>query len=140
MTIPTETVFVDSSGWIALLNSRDSLHSRAKELYRDKLRGGSRLLTTTAVLLEVGNWLSPSPLRQLATDLLDRIERSNLVSVVFVDNDLYTRGWAIYRERPDKDWGITDCISFAVMAEQRILEAFSADHHFEQAGFVRLLF
>jgi len=140
VTIPTETVFVDSSGWIALLNSRDSLHSRAKELYRDKLRGGSRLLTTTAVLLEVGNWLSPSPLRQLATDLLDRIERSNLVSVVFVDNDLYTRGWAIYRERPDKDWGITDCISFAVMAEQRILEAFSADHHFEQAGFVRLLF
>ena len=45
----------------------------------------------------------------------------------------------LFAERPDKDWSLTDCISFVVMQEQGICEALTADHHFEQAGFVALL-
>ena len=139
MTHPPNIVFVDSSGWIALVNSRDSLHHQARRVYLDKLESGARLLTTTAVLLEVGNWLSPSNLRTLALDLLEKIEVSSLIEVRHVDSNLYNKGWELYRERLDKDWGITDCISFVVMRERSIVEAFSADHHFQQAGFVKLL-
>jgi hypothetical protein len=46
-------------------------------------------------------------------------------------------GWL--RDRPDKDWSLTDCISFVVMEDENIKEALTADHHFEQAGFVALL-
>ncbi len=41
--------------------------------------------------------------------------------------------------RPDKDWSLTDCISFVVMEEHGITDALTGDHHFEQAGFRALL-
>jgi hypothetical protein len=45
----------------------------------------------------------------------------------------------LFRQRADKAWGLTDCISFVVMREREIPEALTADEHFEQAGFVALL-
>jgi hypothetical protein len=49
------------------------------------------------------------------------------------------RGLDLYRSRPDKDWPLTDCISFVVMAQRGITEALTGDHHFRQAGFTPLL-
>ena len=49
------------------------------------------------------------------------------------------RGVALYAERPDKDWSLTDCISFVVMRTMDITEALTGDRHFEQAGFTALL-
>jgi predicted nucleic acid-binding protein len=45
----------------------------------------------------------------------------------------------IFSTRPDKEWSLTDCISFVVMNERGITDAFTNDHHFEQAGFQILL-
>lgn len=41
--------------------------------------------------------------------------------------------------RSDKDWSLTDCISFMIMTENAMKEALTGDRHFEQAGFVALL-
>ena len=57
------------------------------------------------------------------------------MKTVFAD----TLGIALYAERPDKDWSLTDCISFVVMREMDISEALTGDRHFEQAGFTVLL-
>jgi hypothetical protein len=54
-------------------------------------------------------------------------------------NELYRKGWQLYRERLDKDWGVIDCISFAIMQERGIVETLTGDRHFQQAGFVALL-
>jgi predicted nucleic acid-binding protein len=62
-----------------------------------------------------------------------------LATVVHVDTALWERGWALFVARPDKDWGLTDCISFVVMQDRRIMQAFTSDHHFVQAGFKRLM-
>jgi uncharacterized protein len=52
---------------------------------------------------------------------------------------LLERGLQRLRERPDKDWPLTDCISFVVMEDEGIREALTGDRHFEQAGFTALL-
>jgi predicted nucleic acid-binding protein len=46
---------------------------------------------------------------------------------------------SLYRQHADKAWSLTDCISFAVMREKRLTEAFTSDQHFQQAGFIPLL-
>jgi len=53
--------------------------------------------------------------------------------------ELFERGLNLYRQRPDKDWSLTDCISFVVMREHGVTKALTADRHFEQAGFAILL-
>jgi len=54
-------------------------------------------------------------------------------------HDLWQRGADLYLHRPDKEWSLTDCVSFIVMEERGLTEALAADHHFEQAGFTALL-
>ena len=63
----------------------------------------------------------------------------NHVTIVPPDDALFHRGVEFYAQRPDKDWSLTDCISFVVMEERGIREALTGDHHFEQAGFAALL-
>jgi uncharacterized protein len=45
----------------------------------------------------------------------------------------------LFSARPDKEWSLTDCISFVAMNERNITDAPTSDHHFEQAGFRILL-
>ena len=44
-----------------------------------------------------------------------------------------------YSIAPHEHWGLTDCISFTVMAEQLLTDAVTADEHFRQAGYRALL-
>jgi predicted nucleic acid-binding protein len=53
--------------------------------------------------------------------------------------DLFNRGLVFYSQRRDKDWSLTDCISFVVMEERGVTEALATDRDFKQAGFVTLL-
>ena len=134
-----DLTFVDASGWIALVNANDTLHHQSVRLFQQRLNDGRGFVTSSVVLLEVGNWLSPVPLRRLASGLMERIEHSTRIQVVELTPELYRKGWQLYRERPDKDWGVIDCISFTIMQERNIVEALTGDRHFQQAGFVALL-
>jgi len=96
-------------------------------------------VTTSLVLIEVAGVLAVPQVRGLAVELERRYRESELDRLVWVDEDLYRRGWEIYRERSDKDWSLVDCVSFIVMWDCGLAEVFGADHHFEQAGFRRLL-
>jgi predicted nucleic acid-binding protein len=59
--------------------------------------------------------------------------------VVPPSQQLFAEGISLYRSRLDKEWSLTDCISFVVMRREGLTEALTGDHHFEQAGFVALL-
>ena len=100
------------------------------------------MLTTDAVLTEVANGLSRVGHRLLAQRIITLVQQSvalDTAELIHINADLWQRGWQLYTSRPDKEWGLTDSFSFIVMQEYAIAEAFTADHHFEQAGFVRLL-
>ncbi|MCL7454743.1 MAG: PIN domain-containing protein [Anaerolineae bacterium] len=137
-----ETVFWDTSAFVALGNADDNLHEQAAQV--SEVLGWQRahILTTSAVLTEVANTFSKSVWRPVAQHFLDSVHQSvamGLATVVHIDAALWERGWALFVARPDKDWGLTDCISFVVMQDRRVMQAFTSDHHFEQAGFNRLM-
>jgi len=128
--------FADTGYWIALANARDDLHVRAREWSR---RLPPHLVTTEPILLEVGDALTTSPLRRLAVALIADVRADPAILVVRLDERLLVRGLELFAARADKEWGLTDCISFVVMQDRGIAEALAYDEHVLQAGFRALL-
>ena len=91
------------------------------------------------MVLEIGNALAKQRYRAAAVRLLEALENDPVVEIIPLPEGLYARAMQLYRERPDKEWGLTDCVSFVVMQERSITEALTADDHFRQAGFRPLL-
>ncbi len=97
------------------------------------------LVTTEFVLLEVADALSASQLRSRTVAYIEWLRRWSQVHIILADHQLLLDGWRLYSQRPDKDWGLTDCTSFVIMTHEHIGSAFTSDRHFQQAGFVKLL-
>jgi uncharacterized protein len=130
-------LFLDTAFALALFSSADQYHRRALK-WLPVVRAANEVWITEAVLVEVGNAFSELN-RARAVDFNRRAYRTPNMRVAPVTSSLLERAWELYAERPDKQWGLTDCISFTIMADQSLTEALTPDHHFEQAGFVALL-
>lgn len=128
--------FADTSYWIAILNTEDALHTKAVELSQ-YLRGS--LVTTQWVLAEPLDGFSDSGTRKGVSAFVRALEQQKNTVITPASDDWFHRGLSLYEQRQDKEWSLTDCISFITMENMEIVEALSADHHFEQAGFVALL-
>jgi predicted nucleic acid-binding protein len=128
--------FADTTFYLALLNAGDQYHPVATRLAA-LVRG--RTVTTTWVLTEVADALSRPFHRVETARFISDLRNDPRVFIPPPSSRLFDEGLQLYAERPDKEWPLTDCISFVVMRQQGLAEALSADHHFEQAGFVILM-
>ena len=126
------TVFMDTYGLIGWVNMRDVGHQRVKS-YLDSYSGN--IVTTEWILLEFADAFSLSNTKLLAIEAIKRFHRLPMFEVVGFDPKVQQAGFDLYESRLDKDWSLTDCVSFAVMTQRGLTEALTADHHFEQAGF-----
>lgn len=129
-------VFADTSYYAAVLSPKDALHEIAVE-WAD--RNHYPIIVTEFVLLELGNSLRLLENRRLFLVLLDIIRNDPRTTLIPASTELLNAGLILYRNRVDKEWSVTDCISFVVMRERGLTEAVTADHHFQQAGFRALL-
>ena len=128
--------FADTFYFLALLTREDESHAHAVAILKDLK---TEIITTAWVLTEVADGLAPARNRAGFGRLLDVLQDNSWVTILPPEPDLYERGVALYLARTDKDWSLTDCISFVTMQERGITEALTGDRHFEQAGFVALL-
>ncbi len=129
-------VFADTAYFIALVSPADELHARAKEI----TPGVARPLVTTAwVMTELVDALSRPPNRAAGAGLVRDLYRDPRVTVVPPTQELFDAGLDFFEQRQDKDWSLTDCISFVVMEQHGLSDALTADRHFAQAGFNILL-
>ena len=132
-------VFLDTSFAIALSSQTDRNHLQAVKLASQLELHKTHLVTTQAILLEIGNALSKQKYRIAAIQLLESLETDRNVEIVSLTNDLYHQAFNLFKQRQDKEWGLVDCISFVVMQERGITDVLTADAHFQQAGFRALL-
>lgn len=129
-------LFLDTYALIAWLNPRDKDSARVTTFLSANL---DRMLTTEWVLMELVDAFSAAPSRAKVVELIRSIRTDPLIKIVGYSSSTYQAGFNLFAARPDKDWSLTDCISFAAMSQHKITAALTADHHFEQAGF-RALF
>lgn len=134
-----DKVFVDTAAWIALLNTSDALHQPAKQVMNQLQQQKAFLVTTEFVLLEVADALSAPAIRTKTIAFINGLRQLNILQILPISQALFANGWQLYSQRPDKEWGLTDCTSFVVMTQEQITIAFTSDHHFQQAGFIKLL-
>ena len=132
-------LFIDTAYLIALLSPTDELHVKATQLSEWIVADDISLVTTRAVLLEVGNALSKQRSRRMAAGFLRLLEQNDAIEIVPMTDDLYFKALSLFESRMDKEWGLVDCVSCIVMRERKIERVLTADKHFQQMGFQVLL-
>jgi hypothetical protein len=128
--------FVDTAFFLALVLQRDEFHSSAVR-WQEIAEGG--FVTTDYVLVETMNGLSGQSSRAVAHALVQQVRTAGEFEVIPASRRLMDAGMELFRTRLDKEWSLTDCISFVIMQERGLVDALTADHHFEQGGFRALL-
>jgi len=132
-------IFLDTAFAVALITPKDIFYEKAHDLSKQLRASETPLITTRAVLLEIGNSLAKENTRKAAIEMLESIEADETITTVAVTEELYEEAFKLFRSRMDKEWGLTDCISFIVMKKFGVTEALTTDRHFEQAGFKPLM-
>jgi uncharacterized protein len=132
-------VFADTFWWIALANRKDNWHQQAKNLTPSL--SDARIVTSDEVLIEFLNFFSNlgTQLREKSSALVEAINSDANSIVIPATRDTFKKGRELYRDRTDKEWSVTDCMSMNHMSERKIREVLTHDHHFTQAGFTILL-
>jgi len=129
-------MILDTSGLMCVFDRRDFRHRDASEFYN----AAPTRLTHNYVLVEFvalaqARNAPRAEALQFVADLFDDPE----IEVVWVDTNLHLGALALLQERLDKAWSLCDAVSFLLMQQRGLTEAFTTDHHFEQAGFIKLL-
>jgi uncharacterized protein len=134
-------IFADTSGWANYFVRTESFHQEAKQLMQQWRKDFTPVITTNYVLSElVALFISPLRIpRQQQIQAIETIKAVEWVKILHIDQTLADQAWEFLKMRDDKMWSLADCSSVVVMKQRRISQGFTTDHHFEQAGFVRLL-
>jgi predicted nucleic acid-binding protein len=131
-------VLLDTGYLLALELANDENHQAAWEHWQEVLRSPPPLVTTSSIFSEVVTFFNTRGYHAKAVEVGNSLLRSPSVQLIHVDETLFHAGWAYLQQHQDKEYSLTDCISFALMQRLGIRTAFSFDRHFAQAGFQKL--
>jgi uncharacterized protein len=137
--IGLDTWFLDTGFVIAVASRQDQHHAAAQQLYSQMRQTKRRLLTTDAVLFEIGAAFSKVAMRQQGLQLINALLTDDSVEVVSITEPLRTSALQLFAQHADKDWSLCDCLSIALMRARGMDQALTPDHHFAQAGMVALM-
>ncbi|NJM49288.1 MAG: type II toxin-antitoxin system VapC family toxin [Alkalinema sp. RU_4_3] len=135
------SLFIDTSGWASIFIPTEMHHPIAAQHFRQAIETHTAIITTNYVITELVALLN-SPHRLPRSRIFNHINivRQNAsITRIQIDPTLDQTAWELCQQRPDKPWSLVDCSSFVIMQQMNIQQALTTDHHFEQAGFIRLL-
>ena len=99
------------------------------------------IVTTDEILTETLNYFAESGeyFRGIVSREIEKILLNQNVGIIEATHENFLDGFELYRNRIDKGYSLTDCISMNAMRRRDIGEVLTHDHHFEQEGFRPLL-
>lgn len=128
-------VFVDTGFLIALEVQDDQNHRAAQLIWDQLLAEPLTLVSSTYVFDEVVTFFNARNMHSRAVEIGTSLLESPSITLVQVDEHLFTQAWTHFCRHKDKSFSFTDCVSFILMKAQRIKKALTFDRHFSQAGF-----
>ena len=133
------SLLADTSFFIALTDKDDAHHAVA-QAWKQHLRVHPRQLVLHAgILMELGDGFARLSRRETGRRLVETLLGATEVTCLQITDNLLVEGSKLYIGSKDKEWGLTDCVSFVLMKKLRITKSLTADPHFRQAGFEALL-
>lgn len=128
-------VFIDTSAFLAIKNSRDTYHKEAITTKNVLLSRGEPLITSDYVLDESYTIIRFRAGHRIAIEFGEEVRQSRLIEVIPVGPKFIEDAWSFFKKHKDKDYSFTDCTSFVIMKQMKIHRAFTFDPHFSHAGF-----
>ena len=128
-------IFIDTGAFLARYLSHDQYHTQATAAWE---RIGSRretCFTTNFVLNEVFTLLGRRAGNLFAAERAQNIYASKAIKILRSDHHAELQAIEILQKFADQRVSFTDCVSFAMMRQEKIKRAFSFDRHFHMAGF-----
>jgi predicted nucleic acid-binding protein len=131
--------FLDTTFAIALVNQSDLFHKKAIQLADQIEAAGILIVTTQLVLVRISNALSRQRYHTEAVHLLESIDADPNITTIPLSEAIYHKAYQLSCDHEDKQWDMTDCISFVVMKENGIKDALTTNPVFQQMGYCSLL-
>lgn len=132
-------LFLDAGYVIALEAADDQHHTTAIQGWHKLTQALPPLITTSYVFDEIVTFFNSRGRHDKAVEIGNRLLESAKIEVIQVNEDLFYAGWQFLQKHNDKNYSLTDCISFVVMKQHGVKSALTFDGHFVQAGFEKFL-
>ena len=127
------SVFIDTSGFIAVLDKDSASHAEAARAWMDILTSEEDLVTTNYVLVEtsalVQNRLGMAAIKVFQEDVVP------VLRIEWIGKDVHHAAMGIMLAAGKKKLSLVDCVSFETMRLLGVTTAFTLDKHFKELGF-----
>jgi len=128
-------LFVDTGGWMACADAADPAHARAAAARDAALETGLALVTTDFVVDETLTLLRLRLGLAAAEAWWRQVDGSSRLRWERISVERFDKARQLFFRYRDKRFSFTDCTSFVVMQELKIVRALATDRHFRQMGF-----
>jgi predicted nucleic acid-binding protein len=127
-------LFVDTWGWVAIADRRDSGHDAATEVFRQARRSGGAV-TSNFILDETFTLLFQRRPFQDVWHFTTNVTQSPFIDIQEVTEARFSRTIELRKQFSDKPRiSFTDLSTMAIMVELGITDILTADRHFTHVG------
>ena len=127
-------LFVDTSAWFALHDTRDQNHKEAIAKSLEIKRRKIELVTSEYIIDESISLIRHKISHQAAVIFGESLLFSNIVMILDISHEDRLKAWELFKKYEDKSFSFTDCTSFVLMKNSGVRKAFTFDEHFKQVG------
>lgn len=136
MSLGKEKIFLDTSGFFALLAKGDKNNSKALSIWAElQAKNKYDLYTTDYVVSETLTLIQKKTNKDIALKFGESLMNSDILNITRVTTKTWDESWKIFKKYIDKKFSFVDCISFVIMKTDGIKKTFTFDRHFQQMGF-----